>query len=168
MSIDFVEKFAQKLIASDIANVDDPLVGCTAAEIDEIERKVKVTLPAIYREYLSKMGRSPGDFLRGEECCYPELTTLTDDGRELLSESGSAYKLQPTAFVFWMSQGTQFSFFDTKKGNDPPIYHYREDDPEPLKRHEHFSEYMEYMLANEIAVRDRIKELDKKQRTVVE
>lgn len=157
MSNAFIDSFAEKLYASGKATEDDPLIGCSPEEISEIESKVGVKLPAIYQAYLLKMGRRSGVFLRGEEHSYPHLLSLTKDGQDTITESDVDYKLQPTAFVFWMSQGTQFAFFDTAEGDDPPVYHYREYDPAPIKRHDHFSQWLDYQLAGALEVQERLK-----------
>ncbi len=157
MSSTFIDSFAERLYSSGIANDDDPLIGCSQEEITEIESTVGVQLPPIYKAFLLKMGRSTGDFLRGEERCYPHLLTLTDGGQELLRESNTDYRLPPTAFVFWMSQGVSFAFFDTAEGDDPPAYFYKEDDPQPSHRLDGFSHWLDFLLAGELEIRERLK-----------
>jgi hypothetical protein len=157
MSNAFIDSFAERLYDSGIATEDDPLVGCSPEEISEIENTLGLRLPAIYQAYLLKMGRRSGDFLRGEEHSYPHILTLIRDGQSLLRECDVDYKFQPTAFVFWMSQGTQFALFDTAEGDDPPVYHYREDDPEPIKRHDRYSQWLDYQLAGALELQERLK-----------
>lgn len=157
MSNAFIDSFAEKLYSSGLANDSDPLIGCSPEECSVTEDKLKVRLPSIYQAFLLKMGRSTADFLRGEERCYPELLALTSDAQELLSDSNANFRLQPTSFVFWMSQGAQFSFFDTAEGDDPPVYHYREDDIEPINRHDHFSQWLDYQLAGQLVLLERLK-----------
>lgn len=153
----FIDSFAERLYASGFANDSDPLIGCSLQECSEIESKLGVKLPAIYQAYLLKMGRRSGVFLRGEEHSYPHLLSLTKDGQDTITESNVDYKLQPTAFVFWMSQGTQFAFFDTTEGDNPLVYHYREYDPAPIKRLDHFSQWLDYQLNGALEVQKRLR-----------
>lgn len=159
MSHPFIDSFAEKLYSSGLADDGDPLIACSQEEFFVIQDKLVVRLPSIYQAFLLKMGRSTADFLRGEERCYPQLLTLISDAQELLSESNTNFRLPPTAFVFWMSQGAQFAFFDTVEGDDPPVYHYREDDLEPIKRHDHFSQWLDYQLAGQLVLLERAKKL---------
>jgi hypothetical protein len=160
MTSHFIEDFADRLVASRFVYAEKPIIGCTDQEIQEMEEKFAIKFPPIYRDYLRVLGRKSGDFLRGEEHSYPDLLDLKEDAQELLRESNSTFRLPPTAFIIWMSQGVQFSFFDCASGDDPPVFHYREGDPVPIKRHEHYSEVLEYWLEQQIEIRKRIAELD--------
>jgi hypothetical protein len=159
MSHPFIDSFAEKLYSSGLSDDSAPLIACSQEEFSVIEDKLSVRLPCIYQAFLVKMGRSTADFLRGEEHCYPQLLTLTSDAQELLNESDTNFRLPPTAFVFWMSQGAQFAFFDTAEGDDPPVYHYREDDLEPIKRHDRFSQWLDYQLAGQLLLLERVERL---------
>lgn len=161
MSSDFIGEFAQKLIKHGFANQALPLQGCSSAEIEEIQNASKVKLPQIYRAFLQTMGRSTGEFLRGDERCYPQLLTLRQDAEGLLEEERATtqFKLSATDFVFWMSQGTQFFFFDTAGGDDPAVWHFREGYENPMRRWDHYSEALTYLLNEQIKVQEQIEKL---------
>ena len=160
MNMHFIKDFAEKLIANGFVYSEKPIMGCTTGEIEDLEKKLQIKFPSIYRDYLRILGQGSGDFLRGEEHSYPDLLDLQQGAKELLEEWNCAYRLPPTAFVFWMSQGTQFTFFDCAAGDDPPVFHYREGYAEPVRRDDHYSEMLERWLDQQIEIRKRISELD--------
>ncbi len=159
MAVPFIQYFSKKLIDSGLVDDEAPIKGCTAAEIKELEQRENIKFPAVYRAYLEVMGRQAGDFLRGEEHSYPDLLTLKEGAQEILADSEITYQLSPTDFVFWMSQGTQFAFFDTSVGDDPPVFHYREYTAAPTRRHDHLSQFLDYMLDAQLEMRKEAFEL---------
>jgi hypothetical protein len=102
------------------------LSGCTADEVNRLEQQLKISLPAAYQEFLLWMGHGAGQFLRGSDCFYKHLPYLRDWAIELLQENNFPEPLPEDAFVFFMHQGYQFSFFSLSEGDDPPIYSYCE------------------------------------------
>jgi SMI1 / KNR4 family (SUKH-1) len=164
MTSAFMDDFAKKLLVQGLVYEDRPLRGCSDAEVEEIERTTNVKLPPIYRAFLQTMGKSTGEFLRGEERCYPELLTLREGADELLAEEGATtkFKLSPTDFVFWMSQGTQFFFFDTAVGDDPPVYHFREGCVEPALKWPHYSHALSALSDQQIELLKRMNAREKK------
>ncbi len=156
MTRNFIDNFAEKLLAKGFVYAEEPIAGCTEDEIEEMENRFQIKFPSMYRDYLRVMGRGTGSLLRGEEHCYPDLLKLREWAQELLTESESAFHLPHSAFVIWMSQGTQFSYIDCAGGDDPPVYHYREDDEAPVKRHNRFSEVLEYWLKQQTQIENEI------------
>jgi hypothetical protein len=152
MTLPFIQYFCKKLIDNGLVDDEATIEACTNAEIAELEQKLNIKFPAVYRAYLEVMGRQAGDFLRGEEHSYPDLLTLKEGAQEILADSEITYRLSPTDFVFWMSQGTQFAFFDTSVGDDPLVFHYREYTAAPIKRHDHLSEFLDYMLDTQLEI----------------
>lgn len=159
MTVPFIEYFSKKLTENGLVDAEERLIGCTDAQIEELEQKLNIRFPVLYREYLRVMGRQSGDFLRGEEHSYPYLLTLKDDAQEILADSEVTYRLSPTDFVFWMSQGTQFAFFDTASGDDPPVFHYREYTPGPTRRQDHLSQFLDSMLDHQIEMTREVSKL---------
>lgn len=159
MAVPFIQYFSKKLIDNGLVHDEACMEACTCAEITELEQVLNITFPSVYRAYLEVMGRQAGDFLRGEEHSYPDLLTLKEEAQEIFAESEIAYRLSPTDFVFWMSQGTQFAFFDTSVGDDPPVFHYREYTAAPTKRHDHLSQFWDYMLDAQLEMRKEASEL---------
>ncbi|MEQ9480924.1 SMI1/KNR4 family protein [Coleofasciculus sp. F4-SAH-05] len=104
----------------------DELVGCTASEISKLEQELGISLPKAYQEFLLEMGHSAGQFLRGSDCFFKHLPYLREWAIELLEENNFHKPLPNDAFVFFMHQGYQFSFFILSEGDDPPIYSYCE------------------------------------------
>ncbi|NJN72899.1 MAG: SMI1/KNR4 family protein [Limnothrix sp. RL_2_0] len=118
---------------------------CSSSEIKELEKQLNICLPKIYVDFLLILGRGTQDFWKGEDCFFKHLPTLQIWARELLDEDKSLVKLPSDAFVFFMHQGYQFSFFKTSEGQDPPIYHYSEGQNKKhfIQIHNRFSDFLE-------------------------
>jgi hypothetical protein len=127
-----------------------PLEGLGEVEIREVSRRQGVELPAVYAQFLTRLGRSAGDFLRGSDFLYPRLLTLKDSGRHLLEEDEVDFVLGDEHFVFLMHQGYQFLYFDTTESEDPPVYLYLEGEGEPSKVADSFSAWLETAVKGEI------------------
>lgn len=92
-------------------------------------------LPGAYLEFLKILGAGTnGNYLRGESCFVDELLYLNDWGRELLLENCSKHRLSDDDFVFLMSQGCMFCFFNLNEGDNPPVYFYTEIKPNRIKK----------------------------------
>jgi hypothetical protein len=104
-----------------IKNKDSFLEGCSDEEIKQIGLIAKGHLPSSYKTYLKLMGRK-AFFLEGDSCFIDELPFLKHWAVELLTRNKLEICLKKTDFVFWMSQGVMFCFFNLEEGEDPPIY----------------------------------------------
>jgi hypothetical protein len=115
------------------AGGDRTLEGASDAEIQALEAYAGGPLPAVYRQFLKQLGRSAGELLRGSEYAVsqPLRLHLREHAEDLLRRSAAPFALPASAFVFLMSQGYQFSFFNLDQGDDPSVYHYLEGDPAP-------------------------------------
>lgn len=139
----YLEPIKQRLIALNLASPHD-LIGCTMREIIELEQQLGVKLPIAYQEFLRIMGKGAGQFLRGSDCFYDQLLDLQQAAGELLAENHFLGKIPDDAFVFFMHQGYQFSFFRLSEGDNPPTYSYCEGEQHQsfIKTHERYSEFL--------------------------
>ena len=62
----------------------------------------------------------------GDSCFMNEIFDLKQGAIELLEENESIHLLADDDFVFWMSQGCMFCFFNLEEGDNPPVYFYNE------------------------------------------
>jgi hypothetical protein len=123
------------------------LKPCTGEEIEKIKGIQFKKLPDSYIEYLSLTGGGCGsNFLKGHSCFVSEIPYLKKWANELLDENRFLTKLGESDFVFWMSQGYQFAFFNLDEGDDPPIYYYREGSGQS-KFEKISSSFSEFLLA---------------------
>ncbi|MEH1945835.1 MAG: SMI1/KNR4 family protein [Nostoc sp.] len=123
---------------------DNQLSPCSNLEIIQFEQQQGITLPSIYKDFLKMMGHGAGKFLRGSDCFYQHLARIQEWAKELLGENDFPEALPEDAFVFFMHQGYQFSFFRLSEGNNPPTYSYCEGQQEPyfVKSHDTFSDFL--------------------------
>ena len=144
-----IERAVRQLHDSGLASASD-VVGCTAAEIAHVEAQASVQLPRLYKEFLSRMGRSTGAFLKGSDFTYPAVTTLRSDADRLPEDSRAGWKLKAADFVFLGHQGYEFLFFDCAQGDDPPVQLLTEGE-NPREVFPRFSEWLARCVADEIA-----------------
>jgi SMI1 / KNR4 family (SUKH-1) len=139
----YLDRVKNQLIELKIVKQDE-LLGCTRDEVSAIEQQLGISLPRAYQEFLLSMGHSAGQFLRGSDCFFQHLPQLQEWAIELLQENNFAQSLPKDAFIFFMHQGYQFSFFRVSEGADPPIYSYCEGTEETffIKSHASFSEFL--------------------------
>ncbi|CAN1213549.1 Knr4/Smi1-like domain-containing protein [Tumidithrix helvetica PCC 7403] len=123
---------------------ENTLLPCSDRSITELEQKLEISLPKLYKEFLQMMGNGAGKFLQGEDCFYPQLPLIQGWAKELLQENNFPESLPDDAFVFFMHQGYQFSFFKLSEGDNPPIYSYCEGQEEThfIKNHDKFSDFL--------------------------
>jgi SMI1-KNR4 cell-wall len=145
----YLDRVKNQLIELKLVKPDE-LVGCTRDEVSAIEQQLGIPLPLAYQEFLLSMGHSAGQFLRGSDCFFKHLPQLQEWAIDLLQENNFAQSLPEDAFIFFMHQGYQFSFFRVSEGADPPTYSYSEETDETsfIKSHESFSEF----LATEVEI----------------
>ena len=150
MPKDAVEDAAQQLIAAGLASPGQ-LKGCSEADIAGLEAKFGVKLPATYRAFLAKMGRSAGKFLVGTDFLFQDLPTLRQQAERLLEQAGASVALGPADFVFTVHQGYQFLFFKTGAEPDPKVFLFVEGEDEFQQVADSFSSWLTGCVADEIA-----------------
>ncbi|SDE01148.1 SMI1/KNR4 family protein [Actinokineospora iranica] len=91
----------------------DTIVGCTAAEIEQVRADQGGALPEQYEQFLAVMGRSAGELLRGTDFFYPSILGLPTDGRELLVENDATGLLGDGSTIIGMHQGYELYWLDS-------------------------------------------------------
>lgn len=139
----YLDKVKERLKELKLVSPDE-LVGCTYHEINELEKKLGFSLPEAYKEFLLWMGKSADRVLQGSDCFFKHLPYLQDWAVELLEDNHVPDTLPEDAFVFFMHQGYQFSFFRLSEGDDPPTYSYCEGTNQTsfTRTHNRFSEFI--------------------------
>src|SRR5687768_6552917 len=99
-------RFEEELALRGVATRSQ-LTGCSDEDIREVERRLNVPLPFAYREFLKRMGRGAGTFLKGSDWCFPVILELPDWTKEMLQEAPSNFLLPEAAIVILMHQGYQ-------------------------------------------------------------
>ena len=140
----YLDKVKKQLIELQIVSPDQ-LLGCTLDEIIGLEQRLEISLPVAYKEFLLLMGHSASKFLQGSDCFFKHLPYLREWACEILQENKFSKTLPEDAFVFFMHQGYQFSFFIISEGDNPPTYSYCEGTKQTsfMKSHEKFSDFLE-------------------------
>lgn len=114
------EELAQLLLTEKITSPAE-IKGCTDEEIAELESNYQLTLPAIYKRFLKVMGRGAGVLFADCSWTLIELAHANNVLHQKLQMNGVA-QLPKSTFVFLECGGAEILFFDTKDGDDPPVY----------------------------------------------
>lgn len=137
-------ELAHLLIQVGLADTNQ-IVGCSAAEISELEQRFSVALPAAYRQFLQVMGKQAGDFLVDASWLYPLRSARQDAEEMLLSDQQKkgepTFEISASEFVFLCSDSF-FLFFHTASGGDPAVFIYEEGAMQPKKFYSSFSEWL--------------------------
>lgn len=153
MAID-AEQLAKRLYAVGMATEDEPLVGCSEADIEKIENHFRVKLPAAYVQFMRTMGRDTARFMTHFTVTYPYIIKTQTEVSDWLDDTD--FEFPDTAFAFLTADG-DFLFFDTESGAaDPPIYRAQVMDDVPGKVAESFSEFLGEQADLEIEAFDRV------------
>lgn len=113
-----------------------------------MERKVGLKLPDAYKQFMSVIGKSAGNFMTDLQVFYPKVLQCTEEMSEILM-SNFGVSLPDNAFVFADRFGEQMLFFHITEGNDdPPIFAWSDEDPEVFEKVcNSLSEFFEAELA---------------------
>lgn len=104
--------------------------GCTEEDLRALEDRYDVTLPETYKSCMRHIGRNPGRFLEGSHFAYPGVRRQTEFAKRIAEEEDADFEFPDTAFVFHGLQGYAFDYFDTERGDDPPVYLFTQFDGE--------------------------------------
>lgn len=151
----FGRSLAEEIMKLRIATREE-IRGCDLREIEELKERQGIKwLPQVYVDYLLTVGKQAGSLDVGTDCFYPVLLNLKEWATTLLEENGMPFSLPADAFIFWMHQGYQFTYFLTgDEVDDPPVFYYTEDpedtEEKPQTRHKHLSEFLTLFIADSV------------------
>jgi hypothetical protein len=139
---DIGEEIKRRLLALPSGKSAD-LAGVSDEEISDLERYAGGRLPLVYKQFLRHLGRSAGELFRGTDHSFRQRDLRWKlEAEEIIARSQAPFLLSPSAFVFLMAQGYQFSFFHIDQGDDPSVHHYLEGASQPTLLDELLSGYL--------------------------
>jgi hypothetical protein len=154
---DFIDKIAREIVGGGLSS-EREISGCTDAEIRNLEKHFDLKLPEIYRDFLRKMGRGAGLFLRGTDAFYNSLFGNREAMEVVLELDDCPFSISKEAFVFSNHQGYVFHFFDTSDGSvDPRVYGYLEGTLKTQVIDESFSAFLRGSVLEEVEGWGRVK-----------
>jgi hypothetical protein len=102
-------------------------VGYAEPEVMAAEARLRVKFPAVFRQYLREMAKSPGDLFRGSDLSgIADFERFRADALALMAETDPALSLPPEVVVFLMHQGYTFTYLVAMGGFDGPPMQYVE------------------------------------------
>jgi len=107
-------------IAEYLALTGSELIPCTYEEVKDVESFYKVSLPAIYKEFLLSMGKQASGYMTGSYVYYNCVFELRQMAERIIVESKLS-SLNPEDFVFWSHQGYIFAYFKINAGENPLV-----------------------------------------------
>ena len=122
-------------------------VGFSESEIVKAESLVSGSFPAVFREYLLQMGKSPGHlFLGSDLAAISEFGQFRVDAEELLKETDQSLTLPNEAVVFLFHQGYIFSYVLATGGFDSEPMQWAERQQQPTPLASTFAEFVDAEL----------------------
>jgi hypothetical protein len=135
---DLIEQHYQKLTT---------FVGYTEPEVGNAEAQLGVKFPAVFRQYLLEMAKSPGELFHGSDLAgIAEFDQFRADALELLSQTEPAPTLPPEAVVFMSHQGYTFMYILAVGGFDGPVMQWIERQSRPRQIAGKFAEMVDAEL----------------------
>ena len=143
---------------------EQDVMGCSAAEIAEVEAAAGRPLPLAYRQWLREAGRGirsgvAADHFQRSHMAYPRLLELRAVALEALQGWGNASLLQ-TAFPFYNWEFWCTYLLDlSQPWDDPPVLMLDADGRRIDRRFGSFSEFMMieiFQLADALEMRRRL------------
>ena len=136
-------------------------VGAFQSDLIALEARLRIRLPAAYREYLLWMGADFNGVLRGSDCFISQVEENCD-GLSLLIEENGLSPLPYSPIVFFMHQGYIACWFDSSdQSDDPAVFGFSEAASVPgIQTYGSFSDwlYSELLnLSNAISVNDSLR-----------
>jgi hypothetical protein len=149
----------QHLIEQDYRRLTT-FVGFPEVEVAAAEVRLGVQFPAVFRQYLLEMAKSPGDLFRGSDLAgLDEFEQFRADALVLLADTDPALTLPHEAVVFLFHQGYTFVYLLAVGGFDGPPMQWTETEREPRQMAPTFAEMvdaeLQLMESNNRAFRER-------------
>jgi hypothetical protein len=149
----------QHLIEQDYRRLTT-FVGYPEAEVAAAEARLRVPFPAVFRQYLLEMAKSPGDLYRGSDLAgLAEFEQFRADALALLAETDPDLTLPPETVVFLFHQGYTFVYLLAAGGFDGPPMQWTETERAPRQVAAGFAEMvdaeLQLMESNNRAFRER-------------
>jgi hypothetical protein len=105
--------------------------GYSESEVSRAEERLGVRFPAVFRAFLLRMGKAPGELFGGSDLApLRKLDSFRARARRFLERHGAG-PLPEDAVVILAHQGYTFLFLLANGGFDSPVFQYLEEDPAP-------------------------------------
>jgi hypothetical protein len=124
---------------------------CNEAQVVAMARKLGVTLPLAYQEFLLWAGLRLGDVMVGSEFYFSAL--MLYDYKEFSRNLLELNHLDPSpldehAIIIYSHQGYQFAYIRDDEGDNPPVYGYDEGQGGIERRHKCYSDMIENLIVD--------------------
>jgi len=122
-------------------------VGYPESEVANAEVRLGAQFPAVFRQYLLEMAKSPGNLFRGSgRASITQFEQFRTEALELMAETDAALTLPPQAVVFLFHQGYTFVYLFAVGGFDGPPMQWTETEREPQRVASTFAEMVDAEL----------------------
>lgn len=122
--------------------------GFSEEEVTAAESVLGGAFPQVFRTYLRRMGRYPGELFVGSDLApLAQLGEFRETALELFRDSGVTSSLPTHAAVFLLHQGYSLAYVLADGGEDGPVYTYAEDEDAPRLGATTFRDFVDAKLA---------------------
>jgi hypothetical protein len=106
--------------------------GYTSKEVDDVESRLEIRFPTIFRAYLLEMARSPGDLFCGSDLArISEFESFAAFATALIGETDAGLSLPSRSVVFLKHQGYTFTYIVAAGGFDSSAFQWSEGEHNP-------------------------------------
>ena len=135
-------------------------IGYAEQDVAEVEARLGVRFPSVFRQYLLEMAKSPGDLFQGSDLAgLTKFDQFRADAQTLMAETDPLLTLPREAVVFLFHQGYTFLYMVAVGGFDGPPMQWTEGEREPCQVAAGFADMvdaeLQLMESNHRASRER-------------
>ncbi|MCG8459692.1 MAG: SMI1/KNR4 family protein [Holophagales bacterium] len=118
-------------------------LGCSAAEVAQLEDRLGVGIPDAYREFLLWMGKDETGIFKGSDCFHRHVEENTLYLPELLEENGIVFRSPGRSLAFFLHQGYIAAWFQVPTDDpDPMCWLFSEGSTDRPSKVGRFSEFL--------------------------
>jgi hypothetical protein len=124
----FMTELCDFMVDAGIATAD-ACRGCSEVEIEQLERRLSLPLPAAMLECLRRLGHACGHLMDGDKFGLSAFEEAREVAQEITAKPHSPWRLPDRVIPFVQHHGYEFLFVHGSAGDDPPVWLYVETEP---------------------------------------
>jgi hypothetical protein len=135
------------------------IVGCSEAEVEEVERVAGRPLPASYKQMLREMGRQVGPELHDDtfwraDMLYPQVIEIRELAADVIRHANADVAVLDHSFPFYNWEVYDIRLLDLSEPlDDPPVLELSEITGRTRRQYERFSQFLALQIMSAVGAR---------------